>query len=97
MIEELRSEIDEIDEKIVELLNRRARSALKIGRLKNEKDRDVTDRQREANVLAQIKRWNAGPFADDQLARIYRRIISESKDIQLEVDADDSRDEAGGN
>jgi len=97
MITELRDEIDEIDEKIVGLLNDRARTALKIGSYKRKKGLNVTDEKRERKVLDRVKASNDGPFSDEQLESIYRKLISETKKIQTEVDADDSRNETGSN
>ena len=97
MIDELRDEIDRIDEKIVGLLNDRARTALKIGNYKRRKGLSVTDEERERKVLDRVKASNDGPFSNEQLERIYRKLISETKNIQTEVDVDDSRNEAGSN
>lgn len=97
MIDDLRAEIDRIDEKLVKLLNRRASTALEIGSFKKEKDLDVTDEEREETVLNQVKELNDGPFSDQQIERIFEQLISEAKTIQMEVDANDSSDEAGSN
>ncbi|MBS3787222.1 chorismate mutase [Candidatus Bipolaricaulota bacterium] len=97
MIDDLRAEIDRIDEKLVELMNRRASTALDIGNYKRRKGWDVTDEEREEAVLNQVKGLNEGPLSDKQIERVYRQLISETKKVQLEVDADDSSDEAGSN
>ncbi len=96
MIDDLRAEIDEIDEQLVTLLNRRTETALEIGRQKRKDGRTIADREREEKVLDRVRRLNGGPLADQQLARIYRTLISETKSIQMkEVGADDSGNEAG--
>ncbi|MCF7889709.1 chorismate mutase [Candidatus Bipolaricaulota bacterium] len=101
MIDDLRAEIDRIDEKLIELMNRRASTALDIGRYKKKKGWRVTDEEREETVLDQVKELNDGPFSDKQMERIYWQLISETKEIQkeiqVEVDTDDSSDEAGSN
>lgn len=97
MIDDLRAEIDRIDEKLVELMNRRASTALEIGHYKREKGWDVTDGEREEAVLSQVKGLNEGPFSDEQIERVYRQLISETREIQVEVDANDSSDETGSN
>jgi chorismate mutase len=51
-LEALREEIDRIDEVIVRLLDRRARCAFAIGRLKKERGLPIYEPQREATVLA---------------------------------------------
>lgn len=101
MIDDLRAEIDRIDEKLVELMNRRASTALEIGQYKKKKSWSITDEEREETVLNQVKELNDGPFSDEQVERIYGQLISETKEIQkeihVEVDTDDSSDEAGSN
>jgi len=94
MIDDLRTEIDEIDERLVELLNRRASTAMEIGQRKKIEGKNITDRDREREVIRGVKRKNNGPFSDQQLERIYQRLITETKNIQTEVGADDSSDEA---
>ena len=94
MIDDLREEIDRIDEKLVELMSRRASKGLKIGRYKKENSRDITDKEREQVVLNRVKKLNSGPFKDEQIERIYRQLISETKELEEEVDTDDSSDEA---
>ncbi len=97
MIDDLRTEIDEIDERLVELLNRRASTAMEIGQRKKIEGKDITDREREREVIEGVKKKNDGPFSDEQIERIYRTLISETKNIQTEVGANDSSDEAGSN
>ncbi|MBS3736189.1 MAG: chorismate mutase [Candidatus Bipolaricaulota bacterium] len=101
MIDDLRAKIDEIDEKLVELMNRRASTALEIGQYKEKRSWRITDEEREEAVLNRVKGLNDGPFSDEQMERIYGQLISETKEIQkeikVEVDADDSSDEAGRN
>ena len=53
-LEQLRSEIDRLDDRLLELLNQRAGLARRIGRLKEESGRDVYDPGREALVLARL-------------------------------------------
>lgn len=96
MIDDLRDEINKTDRKLVELLNRRAEIALEIGREKKKEGLEITDREREKAVLDRVKRLNQGPFSDAQLERVYRALISETKDIQTEVGSNDSRDETRG-
>lgn len=97
MIEELREKIDRVDEELVELLNRRAEIATEIGREKRRLDRQVSDATREEEVIEHVKRTSHGPFSDAQLERVYRALISETKEVQKEVDKDDSGNEAGSN
>lgn len=72
-IEELRKKIDEIDEKIVELLSQRACLAKESAALKGER---VFDASREEVVIRHILSLNKGPISDEELAYLFREIIS---------------------
>jgi chorismate mutase len=84
-LEALREEIDKIDEVIVRLLDRRARCAYAIGRIKKEQGASVYEPQREAAVMAHIKEVNGmlgGPLEEAAIVRLYERIIDEARRIQ---------------
>ncbi|MFQ5483434.1 MAG: chorismate mutase, partial [Nitrospinaceae bacterium] len=63
-IDLLRGRIDKIDDKILDLLNRRAKMAIQIGREKSRKNRSnhfhVPHRERE--ILERLQSGNPGPF-----------------------------------
>ena len=50
-ISKYRNEIDNIDKKIVELLNKRAQAALQIGKIKGESSKEVYVPAREKQVI----------------------------------------------
>ncbi|MCA1583496.1 MAG: chorismate mutase [Acidobacteria bacterium] len=84
-IEALREEIDRIDEVVVRLLDRRARCAFAIGRLKREQQLTVYEPAREATVMAHVKAVNAalgGPLDGDAIGRLYERVMDEARRIQ---------------
>jgi chorismate mutase len=84
-LEALREEIDKIDEVIVRLLDRRARCAYAIGRLKKEMGATIYEPQREAAVIAHIKQVNEaleGPLDQGAIVRLYERIMDEARRIQ---------------
>ncbi len=85
MIEDLRRQIDKIDRKIVGLLNNRAKVALEIGDQKKRFDLDIVDSSREEEVITGVKKMNGGPFSDEQITEIYRKIIAETKNLEREV------------
>src|SRR5512139_2255325 len=55
-IEELRSRIDVIDEQLVRLLNVRVACAVEVGRLKHEAGLPIYQPNREAEVLASVRK-----------------------------------------
>ncbi|MFO7871420.1 MAG: chorismate mutase [Kiritimatiellia bacterium] len=83
-VEDLRTDIDGIDEKLVELLNERARKALSIGERKRQEGAPVQDVRREKEVLARIREMNNGPLSAEAIERIYREILTVCCEIQEE-------------
>jgi chorismate mutase len=84
-IEALRAEIDQIDEVIVRLLDRRARCAYAIGRVKHAEGRPIYEPTREAAVLEHVRAVNAtlgGPLDEDAVGRLFERVIDEARRIQ---------------
>jgi chorismate mutase-like protein len=84
-IDELRRRIDQLDERLVELLNERASCALEIGRLKQTLGLEVYQPEREAEVLRHVQshgRQTGSPLGGDALARVFERIIDEARRIE---------------
>ncbi|MCK5218894.1 prephenate dehydratase [bacterium] len=82
-LDKARQAIDKIDEKIVELLNRRARRVLEISRQKERAQIPVFAPDRESKLLARLKTLRQdGPFPLAALHAIYREIISASISLQ---------------
>ena len=89
-IEDWRRKIDEIDKKLVELLNERSKCAIEIGRLKHDLKLRVYDPDREQEILRRIKDANGGPLDDEGLQRLFERVIDECRRIErLEHDKKD--------
>jgi chorismate mutase/prephenate dehydratase len=77
-LKQLRDEIDAIDDRILELLNRRARAALEVGGIKTERGLKYYVPEREAEIIRRLTDANPGPFPNEGLKAIYREIISAS-------------------
>lgn len=75
-LEKLRAEIDQIDGQLVELLNRRARVASEVGKLKAGQDRDFHVPSREREVHERVARLNQGPLPVEAFRGIFREIMS---------------------
>jgi len=71
----LRNNIDSIDSKIISLLNRRAKHALKIGRVKKSESISIKDISRESSMKQNIILQNEGPLDNDSIIKIYDSII----------------------
>ncbi|HEY0782562.1 MAG TPA: chorismate mutase [Thermoanaerobaculia bacterium] len=78
-IESWRAEIDDLDRHLVVLLNRRARLAIEIGRLKAATGLAAQDATREAAILSQARSANEGPLTGPAVERIFGLILRESR------------------
>jgi chorismate mutase len=84
-IDELRQQIDRLDERLVELLNARASCALEIGKLKHELGLEIYQPDREADVLKHVQacsRQAGGPLEAAAIVRLFERIIDEARRIE---------------
>ena len=81
-LDELRREIDAIDEQLVRLLSDRAECALRIGHEKKLAGLDVYQPRRETEVLSHVQRINMGPLDDAAMKRLFERIIDEARALE---------------
>jgi chorismate mutase len=72
---EVRAQIDEVDRRLVALLNRRATLGLRAGWLKARAGRPLTDASREREVLARVAAANEGPLPERELLALYASLI----------------------
>ena len=79
-LEPIRQRIDAIDAELQKLLNERAKLALEVAEIKQAEPGDVPPvyyrPEREAQILARLKATNEGPLSDQDVARLFREIIS---------------------
>ena len=77
-LNQVRSQIDAIDEKIHALINDRARLAQQVGISKTQEGKtvDFYRPEREAQVLRMAKERNNGPLRDEEVLRLFREIMS---------------------
>lgn len=76
-LEKLRKQIDQLDEKLVKLLNERVNVALEIGKTKKEQGGEIYVPSREKAVFERICALNQeGPLPDKSARAIYREIMS---------------------
>ena len=81
-IEDWRRRIDEIDSRLVELLNERARCVLAIGELKKVDGTSLYQPDRERAVLAGVEGSNRGPLSGAAIRRLFERILDEARSIE---------------
>jgi chorismate mutase/prephenate dehydratase len=79
----LRAEIDELDRRIVRLLNERAVLTVEVGHEKAALGRRaIRDRDREREVLLRVTMSNAGPLPQADVLAIYRRLIASARALE---------------
>jgi chorismate mutase-like protein len=82
-LEEFRVAIDDLDRRIVELLNERTRVVEDIGRVKRSAQLPIYEPKREDQVFDNISQASAdGPLTREAVRRIYERIIDEMRMVQ---------------
>ena len=85
-LDELRKDIDRVDEVLVRLLNERARCVCEIGRLKKQLGVEVYQPDREKDVLRHVKEIACeGPLGPDAIGRLFERIIDEARRLERRV------------
>lgn len=79
-IEAHRTKIDEIDQQIVALLNKRAGHSLVIRGLKPGARMGLYDPKREEEIFARVNSYNEGPLYNENLREIYEAILKVMKE-----------------
>jgi chorismate mutase len=77
-----RERIDEIDRRLVQLLNERTSIVEEIGRVKKEANLAIYEPKRENQVFDNITSHNGGPLTAEGVRRIFERIIDEMRRVQ---------------
>ncbi len=79
----IRDRIDELDTRIVELLNERAVLGRRAGRAKALAGRRaIRDPEREREVLLRVAMANGGPLTQADLLSIYRRVVAATRTVE---------------
>ena len=81
-VDVLRKKIDQIDEKVVNLLNDRAVLAQRIGQTKSLSNQEVYVPQREQDILNRLAGQSRGPLPSSTIRSIYREIISGCRSME---------------
>ena len=78
----LRRDIDDIDDRILALVNSRLSAARKIGRIKDQSAITVVDSKRESEIYERLSSLNDGTLNGAALFRIFRSIIAAGRGVQ---------------
>ena len=81
-LERFRVDIDEIDRRLIDLLNERTAIVEQIGRVKTEMGMPIYEPKREDQVYRNITSHNKGPLETEAVKRLFERIIDEMRTLQ---------------
>ena len=83
-LQETRERIDALDDHIQQLINERAALAREIAHLKQDAGEEASfyRPEREAEVLRRVVERNKGPLSDEDIARLFREIMSACLSLQ---------------
>jgi chorismate mutase len=81
-IADWRKKIDELDEQITALLNRRAAAAVEIGKIKLQNTAPIYEPKREQQVYEHVRSVNAGPLTATEVQDIFERIMDVMRNKQ---------------
>ncbi len=81
-INNVRTKIDEIDTKLLYLLNQRAEIVLDLAKEKIKKGLKLYDPEREKEIFVRMTEKNPGPLAPEAIVRLFERIIDESRSLE---------------
>src|SRR6056297_411516 len=81
-LQDLRQQIDDLDDQILELLNQRARVVIEVGRLKHGGSSEYYVPSREKAIYERLIARNPGPFPADGVRRVFREVISASLSLE---------------
>lgn len=84
-IDDLRKRIDDLDARLVRLLNERTQVAMDIGKLKRKSGEEFYTPHREEAVLKRVLTHNDGPLTEQALRAIWREVMSAALAIEKEL------------
>jgi chorismate mutase-like protein len=84
-LETCRRQIDSLDQRIVDLLQERARVVGEVGKIKRAANQPVTVPGREQQVIAKAEEFaKNGPLPAEAMRRIYQKVVEEMRNWEAE-------------
>lgn len=81
-LEELRARIDDIDQRILELLAQRVETVMRVGDYKRARGMAVYDPERERSMLDRLGHAAPLPLDHETVRHIFERVIDECRRIE---------------
>ncbi len=78
----LRKEIDAVDDRLAELLVQRLRAAKEIGALKQRLGQDIIDSGREAKIIQRLQEKFGQQLSPEKIRNLFAEIIRISREVQ---------------
>jgi chorismate mutase / prephenate dehydratase len=87
-LEACRRQIDSVDQRLVELIQERARVVQEVGAIKREAHLPVTDTNREQRVIQKAEDLaKGGPLPAEAVGRIYQKLVEEIRNWEASLNA----------
>jgi chorismate mutase len=83
--------IDQLDLRILALLNERAGIVEQIGHIKQSAQMAIYEPRRENMVFENVTSHNGGPLSPDAVKRVFERIIDEMRKVQSDRMQEDKK------
>jgi len=80
-----RRKIDAVDDRLLVLLNQRAKCSIEIGWIKRANNMEIYVPSREVQILKRVTNANEGPLNQESVRRLFERIIDESRSTERVV------------
>ena len=81
-LEALRRSIDEIDSRLLSLIEERVRLVLAVGDFKRENNLPIYDPERERKLIERLTGEARPPLEEGTVRRIFERLIDESRRLE---------------
>ena len=87
-LDQLREDIDALDKQLLDLISQRARYAQEVAEVKSESPEPTKfyRPEREAQVLRKVIEQNQGPLSEEEMARLFREIMSACLALEKTLD-----------
>ena len=86
-MQKIRKQIDQIDQKILNLIAKRYSLALKLADQKKQNNLPIQDKKREEKILANIvKKAKKLSIAPEHVQKLFKQILKESRRVQKNVE-----------
>jgi chorismate mutase len=83
-INELRSQVDEVDRELIRILNERARIVQEMVAIKAEAGKPLFDPRREEEILRRVAEENDGPIYDSSMREIFELVLHRIRDLEVQ-------------